>query len=114
MEVIRKKCRRAYPEHYLLLVNARNSGKLLDFDRVIEEMKAIRSPFLEVWVVAFVGPDDIKVVRVSPATPSVDLKIRAELAKAKSQTPFIKRGNRGTGTELRDLGPAYLPIPRRD
>lgn len=114
MEVIRKKCRRAYPEHYLLLVNARNSGKLLNFDRVIEEMKAIRSPFLEVWVVAFVGSDDIKVVRVSPASPSVDLKIGAELMKAKSQTPFIKRGHRGTGTELRDLGPAYLPIPRRD
>jgi hypothetical protein len=114
MEVIRKKCRRAYPEHYLLLVNARNSGKLLDFDRVIDEMKAIRSPFLEVWVVAFVGLDDIKVVRVSPANPSVDLKIRAELAKAKGQTPFIKRGNRGTGTELRDLGPAYLPIPRHE
>ena len=114
MEVIRKKCRRAYPEHYLLLVNARNSGKLLDFDRVIEEMKAIRSPFLEVWVVAFVGPDDIKVARVSPATPYVDLKIRAELAKAKRQTPFIERGSRGTGTELRDLGPAYLPIPRHD
>jgi hypothetical protein len=114
MEVIRKKCGRAYPEHYLLLVNARNSGKVLNFDQVIEEMKAIRSPFLEVWVVAFVGPDHIKVVRVSPATPSVDLEIRAELAKAKRQMPFIKRGKRGTGTELRDLGPAYLPIPRHD
>lgn len=114
MVVIRKKCKRAYPEHYLLLVNARNSGKLLDFDRVIQEMRGIAPPFLEVWVIAFVGPDDIKVVRVSPATPSVDLKIRAELAKAKSQTPFIKRGNRGTGTEVRDLGPAYLPIPRGD
>jgi hypothetical protein len=114
MEVIRKKCRRAYPDHYLLLVNARNSGKVLDFDRVIQEMKGIRSPFLEVWVVSFVGPDDMKVVRVAPGTLSVDLKIRAELERAKKQTPFMKRGSRGTGTELRDLGPAYLPIPRRD
>ena len=114
MEVIRKKCSRAYPDHYLLLVNARNSGKVLDFDRVIQEMKGIHSPFLEVWVVAFVGPDDMKVVRVAPGTLSVDLKIRAELERAKKQTPFMKRGSRGTGTELRDLGPAYLPIPRRD
>jgi hypothetical protein len=115
MEVIRKKCKRAYPDHYLLLVNARNSGKVLDFDRVIQEMKGIRSPFLEVWVVAFVGPDDMKVVRVAPGGAlSVDLKIRAELQKAKKQTPFIKRGKRGTGTRLRDLGPAYLPIPGRD
>ena len=114
MEVIRKKCKRAYPDHYLLLVNARNSGKVLDFDQVVQEMKRTDSPFLEVWVVAFVGPDDMKVVRVAPGALSVDLKIRAELEKAKKQTPFIKRGIRGTGTELRDLGPAFLPIPKGD
>lgn len=114
MEVIGKKCKRAYPGHYLLLVNARHSGKSLDFDRVIEEMKGIRSPFLEVWVLAFVGPDDMKVVRDAPRALSVDLKMRAELEKAKKQTPFMKRGKRGTGTEIRDLGPAYLPIPRDD
>ena len=114
MEVIRKKCKRAYPDHYLLLVNARNSRKVLDFDQVIQEMKRADSPFLEVWVIAFVGPDDMKVVRVAPGTLSVDLKIRAELEKAKKQTPFIKRGIRGTGTELRDLGAAFLPIPKGD
>ena len=51
MKVIKKKCKRAYPDHYLLLVNARHGKGYLDFDRVIEEMKAIPSPFLEVWVV---------------------------------------------------------------
>ena len=114
MVVIRKKCKRAYPEHYLLLVNARNSGKVLDFDRVIREMRGIASPFLEVWVIAFVGPDDMKVMRVAPGAVSIDLKIRTELEKAKGQAPFIQRGKRGTGTEIRDLGPAFLPIPRRD
>ena len=114
MVVIRKKCKRAYPEHYLLLVNARNSGKVLDFDRVIREMRGIASPFLEVWVIAFVGPADMKVVRVAPAAVSIDLKIRTELEKAKGQAPFIQRGKRGTGTEIRDLGPAFLPIPGRD
>lgn len=114
MDVIRKKCRRAYPHHYLLLVNARNSGKVLDFDRVIQEMKGIHSPFLEVWVVAMVGRGDMRVVRVAPGALSVDLEIRPELEKAKTQAPFIQRGIRGTGTEVRDLGPAYLPIPRGD
>ncbi|PYV51017.1 MAG: hypothetical protein DMG98_26805, partial [Acidobacteria bacterium] len=32
MEVIEKKCKRAYPSNYSLLVYARHSGKLLDFD----------------------------------------------------------------------------------
>ena len=46
-------------------------------------------------MVAFVGLDDMKVVRVAPGALSVDLKLRAELGKAKKQTPFIKRGKRG-------------------
>lgn len=98
MEVIEKKCKRAYPDHYLLLVNARHSGKVLDFDRVVREMERIRSPFLEVWVVAFIGIDDLKVVRVAPGTLAIDLKLRAELEKACKQTPFVKRGIRRTGT----------------
>ncbi len=111
MEVIGKKCSRAYPGHYLLLVNARHSGKVLDFDRVIEEMKKIPSPFLEVWVVAFIGRDDVKVVRVAPGGPAIDLKARAELEMARKQKPFLRRGIRGADTEFRDLGPVYLPIP---
>ncbi len=114
MEVIGKKCKRAYPGHYLLLVNAPHSGKVLDFDRVVEDMKAIRSPFLEVWIVAFVGLDDTRVVRVAPGALAIDLKLRAELEKASKQTPFVQRGVRGTGTGIRDLGPAFLPIPRGD
>jgi len=111
MEVIRKKCSRAYPSHYLLLVYARHSGKVLDFNRVIEEMKGIRSPFLEVWVCAFIGRDDVKVVRVAPGGPAVDLRVRVDLEKSRKQTPFLRRGARGTGIEFRDLGLAYLPIP---
>ncbi len=111
MEIIKKKCRRAYPDHYLLLVNARNSGKLLDFDRIIEEMKNMASPFLEVWVLAFVAPGTMKVVRVAPSAFPIDLSIGAELPEAMKQHPFVKRGIRGTGTEIRDLGPAYVPIP---
>lgn len=114
MEVIKKKCERAYPNDYLLLVNARHSGKILNVDRVIAEMKRMRSPFLEVWLVAFVGEDDVIVVRVAPGWPAIDLKFRADLENARKQSPFLKRGIRGTGIEIRDLGPAYLPIPHAD
>jgi uncharacterized protein YlzI (FlbEa/FlbD family) len=111
MKVIKKKCKRGYPDHYLLLVNARHGEGVLDFDRVIEEMKKIRSPFLEVWVVVMVAPGDLKVVRVSPSAFPIDLNMGAELAEAMKQHPFVKRGIRGTGIEIRDLGPAYVPIP---
>ncbi len=109
MTVIRKKCARAYPSNYLLLVNAR-SGRLLDFDRVIHEMKLLASPFLEVWVVAFIGTNNAKVVRVAPAQPFVDL-CHGDFMKAREQKVFLKRGTRGTSTEITDLGLVYLPIP---
>jgi hypothetical protein len=114
MKVIKKKCKRAYPDHYLLLVNARHGEGVLDFDRVIEEMKNIRSPFLEVWVVVMVASGHMKVVRVAPGGFPIDLDLSAELPKAMKQEAFVKRGIRGTGAEIRDLGPAYVPIPHGD
>jgi hypothetical protein len=114
MRVIEKKCGRPYPGHYLLLVNARHGKGELDFDRVIEKMRAIRSPFLEVWVVVMVAPAYMKVVRVAPIALSIDLDLGTELPKAVKQEPFVKRGIRGTGTEVRNLGPTYVPIPRGD
>jgi len=112
MDVIRKKCARAYPSKYLLLVNARNSGKLLDFDQVIEEMKTLRSPFLEVWIVASIGPVT-KVVRVAPAQPFVDLE-RADFENASKQKSFLRRGTRSMSSEFKNLGLVYMPIPRGD
>jgi hypothetical protein len=114
LEVIEKKCKRAYPNDYLLLVHARHRGKVIDFDRVIEEMKRMRSPFLEVWVIASIGGEDIRAVRVAPAGPAVDLKIGAELGEASKQRAFLKRGSRGTKPGFRELGSAFLPIPDGD
>ncbi len=114
MTVIRKKCKRSYPSDYLLVVHARNYGKEINFDRVIEEMKRVQSPFLEVWVIAVVGLDDVKVVRVSPGLPVVDLKIRAELERASKQVPFLKRGSRGREPGFYDAGTVFLPLPRCD
>jgi hypothetical protein len=112
MQVIGKKCGRQYPDHYLLLVHARHGGKVLNFDHVVEQMKAVRSPFLEVWIVASIGLDHVLVVRVAPGGPAIDLELRAELEKASKQKPFLKRGIRGTDPAFRELGPAFLPIPR--
>lgn len=110
MEVIGKKCQRAYPGHFLLVVSARHGGKDLHVDQIIEAMKKIRSPFLEIWVVGVVGLNHMTALRVAPGGPAIDL-LPAELAKASKQSPFLKRGNRGTSPGFRELGSAYLPIP---
>jgi uncharacterized protein YlzI (FlbEa/FlbD family) len=115
MEVIRKKCERAYPGHYLLLVHARHVGRVFEFDRIIGEMMRTRSPFLEVWVIASVGFDlHIKAVRVAPGGLAVDLNLSTELEKASNQRAFLKRGIRGLQPGFRESGLTFLPIPGVD
>jgi hypothetical protein len=70
----------------------------------------MRLPFLEIWIVVFIATGNVKVVRVAPAQPSVDL-VQADFERARRQMTFLKRGTRGTSTEVRDLGLMYLPIP---
>lgn len=111
MTVIRKKCRRRYPGDYLLVVHARNYLREINFDYVIEQMKSVQSPFLEVWVIAVAGPDEIKVVRVSPGPLAVDLRIRTEMEKARKQMPFLKRGSRGRKPGIYRAGMVFLPLP---
>jgi hypothetical protein len=112
MEVIGKKCERAYPGHYILLVHARHGGKVLDLDHVIREMGKLRSPFLEVWVIGSSEPGHMKVVCVAPGGAAVDLSFELELGKASKQRSFLKRGIRGTKPGFREIGLTYLPIPR--
>jgi hypothetical protein len=111
MEVIRKKCRRAYPGHFLLVVNARHGGKTIYGAQIADAMKKIRSPFLEVWVVGGIGPRHLTALRVSPSYVEVDLPSE-ELDIANRQKRFVKRRLRGTTPGFYDLGMAYLPIPR--
>lgn len=114
MEVIRKKSERAYPRDFLLLVHARHVGKVLHIDQIVGELKKIRSPFLEVWVTASVGPDQMIAACVAPGMLRVDLKLSAEVERANKQSPFLKRGMRGMTVGFRDLGLSFLPIPGRD
>lgn len=99
MTVIKKKCNRAYPHDYFLLVHARNYRKVINFELLIEEMKSVRSPFLEIWVIAFVGLDDIKVVRVSPALTAVDLN-RCGVEEGEQTGSIPKARHPRTGTRI--------------
>jgi hypothetical protein len=111
MEVLRKKCSRPYPEDYFLLVNARHTGRFINFTNISEEMKTIRSPFLEIWVTGFSGINKLAVARVAPGLLELSLDYLDELRNAKQQPDMMRRGIRGTGTEFYSLGPSFLPIP---
>jgi hypothetical protein len=111
MDVIRKKCGRAYPDYYSLVVYARHIGRVLNFANGSEEIKTIRSPFMDIWGIASAGADNLKVARVAPEFLEIDLQYSSELENAKKQRELVKRGIRGTTPGFRELGPSFMPIP---
>lgn len=110
LHVIRKKCRRAYPAHYCLLVLARN-GKNVDFEIVVQEIKKMQMPFAELWILGRLSIADMAMLRVIPDVLRVDFNISEALEKILGRPEFVKPEKRGTSTEFRDLGTAYLPVP---
>jgi hypothetical protein len=110
MDVIRKKCRRAYPDYYSLVVHARHIGRVFNFVKVSEEIKTIRSPFMDIGGIASAGADNLKVARVAPEFLEIDLQYSTELENAKKQRELVKRGIRGTTPGFRELGPSFMSI----
>jgi len=110
MHVIKKKCLRAYPQSFFLLVLARN-GEFLDFTRVSEEMKLINVPFFEVWIVGRSSQTEITMVRLFPGLLQFTFDVHDAIEKTKDQNRFLVKQKRGTSIEFRDLGHTYLPIP---
>jgi hypothetical protein len=110
LQVIRQKCARAYPPHYCLLVLARN-GKNPDYEIVVQEIRKMRIPFAELWIIGRLSVADMAMLRVIPDVLRVDFNILQELEKTRDQPEFVKPEKRGMSTEFRDLGMAYLPVP---
>jgi hypothetical protein len=108
VDVIRKKCGGAYPDYYSLVVYARHIGRVLNFANGSEEIKTIRSPFMDIWGIASPGADNLKVARVAPEFLEIDLQYSSELENAKKQRELVKRGIRGTTPGFRELGPSFI------
>jgi uncharacterized protein YlzI (FlbEa/FlbD family) len=110
LQVIRQKCQRAYPPYFCLLVLARN-GTRVDFEIVIQEVKKMRMPFAELWILGRLSIADMAMLRIIPDVLRVDFNILEAIEKTRDQQEFLTPGKRGTSTEFRDLGMAYLPVP---
>jgi hypothetical protein len=110
LDLIKQKCRRAYPPHFCLLLLARN-GKNFDVERITQELCAINIPFAEIWVLGRIADEMMTMLRVVPSQVRVDFEIAEALEKGKRERQFMVRQKRGSSTEFRDLGPIFLPIP---
>lgn len=108
--VIKQKCQRAYPPHFCLLVLARN-GKNLEVEQLTHEVLSQSVPFGELWIVGCLSEGLMTMIRIFPNAYRFDFETGRSLLKLRDQTDIIRRLQRGTSTELEDLGFVYLPLP---
>jgi hypothetical protein len=114
MEIIKKKCGRAYPSYFGLLILGRN-GKTIYPDAVIEAISQIkRVTFAEIWMVGRALEDNgrVQMVRFYPHRGDIHFDIRDAMRRNEGQKDFMQPQGRGTGLEIHSLGDMYLPIPR--
>ena len=110
IDLLKQKCRRAYPPYFCLLLLARN-GRNFDVEGVTREISAIDVPFAEIWALGRISDEAMTLLRLFPGLMRVDFDIADALESGKGQTDFMVGQKRGTSTEFSDLGLTFLPIP---
>jgi hypothetical protein len=113
MEVIRQKCDKAYPDYFFLLLLARN-GKQIEVPATLEALRKMRVPFAEIWILGRLSEEGTKygMFMMHPSQRFVEFDLTDALRKNDEQLEFLKRLQRGTGTEMVNLGKLYLPLPQ--
>jgi hypothetical protein len=109
MKVVRKKCLKAYPEYFYLLVLMRQDT-VINPGMIAQEIQRLRVPFVEIWMLGRTSNSGYSIVRVYPTMLQIDFDVLLSL-KDTSQKDFLKRQKRGKRIEFEDLGFVYLPIP---
>src|SRR2546426_1003956 len=99
MDVITPKCAKAYPEHFTLLVFARN-GKPIG-TQAVHQVKSLAVPFKEIWVLGRVSREGAKYRMFSlyPGQRAVDFDLFDVLQKNSSQKQFAQFEKRSKRTE---------------
>jgi hypothetical protein len=110
VKVIKQKCQRAYPPHFCLLVLARN-GKNLDVEMLTKNVLSEKVPFGEIWIIGCLSEGLMTMVRIVPSAFRLDFETVRSLEKLRGQPDVMRKLQRGTSTEVRDLGFVYLPLP---
>lgn len=108
--VVKQKCQLAYPQHFCLLMLARN-GKNLDVQKLTGEVLSGRVPFGEIWIVGCPSEGIVTMVRIFPSTVRLDFETARSLQKLGNKRDVMQKLKRGSSTELQDLGFVYLPLP---
>jgi len=112
LDVIKKKCKKCYPNYFLLLVYARKRGELIDYEKVHDEIKNNKVPFLDIWILAASSnSNDYHLTRVYRDKFQICFNLNEALKKVNNQSDYATNLGRGGGTDRKNLGVVYVPLP---
>ncbi len=108
--ILTKKFKKAYPNGYILLVYARNPNAVIDTKKIFGEVRSLKVPFGQVWVLGAPDIDKYTMFTLHPNYSLIDFDFNEAFLKNKNQISFMTTTGRGRGTGLEDLGQLYIPI----
>lgn len=111
-ELIENKSKKSYPRDFYLLIYARKSGELLDYDKIYEAVKRIKIPFSKIFILCCISDDnDYALVEVFPKKYKLEFNLDVAIEGNKDQLAFATFLKRGKGTKPVPLGEIFVPLP---
>src|SRR5579859_6797127 len=110
LTLVEKKVKKAYPQHYCLLITGR-SGQLLEPHAFATKLLELTIPFAEIWIIGMPAYDTVNIARLFPDVMVKHFALSKALIAAKTEYSFMVKQQRGVSTEFVPLGSIYLPIP---
>ena len=110
MELVRRKCERAYPAYFTLVVLGRRAT-YVDLNTITSETQKLKVPFEAIWIIGRTRGSFASMAQVYPAFERLDFDVEDCLRRAPRSPEFLVPEGRSKSTEFTDLGALYLPIP---
>ncbi|OGZ66580.1 MAG: hypothetical protein A3C58_02655 [Candidatus Staskawiczbacteria bacterium RIFCSPHIGHO2_02_FULL_34_10] len=112
VDLIKNKCKKHYPNNYFLLVYVRRGGKVLDYEKIVEELKGAKIPFAQIWILVPSSNDhDYHLTKIYKGLFQIAFNLNDAIKKNEKQIKFATNMGKGLATEMENLGEISVPLP---
>jgi hypothetical protein len=114
MDIIIKKSRKSYASNFTLLIYGRHPGKTVNMEQIYGEVQKLKVPFWQIWILGGGDNNSYTIFQLFGGKNEIEFNLEILRNKFRKQIPFSKFLMRGTGTEIKNLGSIYLPLPQKN
>ncbi len=115
LDLIGDKCKKAYPADYSLLVYVRRGGEVLNYQVIFEELKKVKVPFLQIWILVPSSYDnDYHLSSIYDKFIQIRFNLDRAIEGNKNQIRFATNTGRGLAANPENLGEIEVLLPEID